>query len=175
MKTIKIIGLLLLLLNFGVVNAQKWKITDDYNIAFANKDVSGVFKDISGSIVFDAASLANAKFNLTLSVSSISTGNGIQNKHAISSEWFNASKFPAITFVSDKVEKTENGYKAIGKLEIKGVSKNVTIPFTFSKKGAKATFVGKFNVDRTDFGVGVKGDEVAETLKITATIHATKN
>jgi polyisoprenoid-binding protein YceI len=133
MKTIKIIGLFLLLLNFGVVNAQKWKITDDYNIAFANKDVSGVFKDISGSIVFDAASLTNAKFNLNISVSSISTGNGIQNKHAISSEWFNASKFPDITFVSDKVEKTENGYKAIGKLEIKGVSKNVTIPFTFSK------------------------------------------
>jgi hypothetical protein len=50
-------------------------------------------------------------------------------------------------------------------------------PFTstFSKKGNKATFVGKFNVDRTDFGVGVKGNEVAETLKITATIHATKN
>jgi polyisoprenoid-binding protein YceI len=175
MKTIKIIGLFIMLLNVGMVNAQKWKISNDYSISFANKDVSGLFKEMSGSIVFDAADLANSKFNLKIQVESISTGNGIQNKHAISNEWFGASKFPDITFVSDKVEKTENGYKAVGKLEMKGVTKTVTIPFTFGKKGNKATFVGKFSVDRTDFGVGEKGNDVAETIKITATIHATKN
>lgn len=59
-------------------------------------------------------------------------------------------------------------------MAIKGVTKSVTIPFTFAKKGNKATFVGKFSVDRTDFGVGVKGNDVEENLKITATIHATK-
>lgn len=175
MKTSYILVLLVVIFNFGALNAQKWKVTENYNIAFANKDVSGVFKNINGSIVFDAESFSNAKFNLTISVASISTGNGIQNKHALSAEWFNVGKFPDIIFVSDKIEKTESGYKAIGKLEIKGISKNITIPFTFSKKGSKAVFVAKFNVDRTDFGVGVKGDEVAENLKITATINAIKN
>ncbi len=175
MKKIKIIGLFLFLLNVGMLNAQKWKISDNYSISFANKDVSGVFKDISGSIVFDGANLSNSKFNLIIRVESISTGNGIQNKHAISSEWFNASKFPDITFVSDKIEKTDTGYKATGKLEIKGVVKTVSIPFSFSKKGNKGTFVAKFNVDRTDFGVGVKGNEVADNIKITATINAIKN
>ncbi len=164
----------LLVFSVSGVWSQQWKITEDHSIAFANKDVSGVFKQFSGSITFDPANISAAKFDLKIQVESINTGNGIQNKHAISSEWFNANKFPDITFVSDKVEKTDNGYKAIGKLAIKGVTKSVTIPFTFAKKGNKATFVGKFSVDRTDFGVGVKGNDVEENLKITATIHATK-
>jgi len=164
----------LLIFSINGIWSQQWKITDDHAISFANKDVSGVFKEISGNINFDSANLGSAKFDLKIKVESISTGNGMQNKHAIGSEWFNASKFPTITFVSDKVVKSDAGYKAIGKLEMRGIEKEITIPFTFSKKGNKATFVGKFSVDRTDFGVGAKGKDVEETLKIVATIRATK-
>jgi polyisoprenoid-binding protein YceI len=164
----------LLIFSINGIWSQQWKITDDHAISFANKDVSGVFKEISGNINFDSANLGSAKFDLKIKVESISTGNGMQNKHAIGSEWFNASKFPTITFVSDKVVKSDVGYKAIGKLEMRGIEKEITIPFTFSKKGNKATFVGKFSVDRTDFGVGAKGKDVEETLKIVATIRATK-
>jgi polyisoprenoid-binding protein YceI len=164
----------LLIFSINGIWSQQWKITDDHAISFANKDVSGVFKEISGNINFDPANLGSAKFDLKIKVESISTGNGMQNKHAIGSEWFNASKFPTITFVSDKVVKSDVGYKAIGKLEMRGIEKEITIPFTFSKKGNKATFVGKFSVDRTDFGVGAKGKDVEETLKIVATIRATK-
>ena len=81
------------------------------------------------------------------------------------SDWF--------LFDSSKIEKTETGYKAIGKIEIHGVKKDITIPFSFVKKGSKGTFVARFSVDRTDFGVGKKGNDVAETLKIVATIPAT--
>jgi hypothetical protein len=56
-----------------------------------------------------------------------------------------------------------------------GVKKDCSVLFTCVKKGNKATFVGKFSVDRTDFGIGKKGDDVAETLKIVATIPATLN
>ncbi len=165
---------LILLFSISGIWSQQWKISDDHTISFANKDVSGVFKEISGNITFDPASLGTAKFDLKIKVESISTGNGMQNKHAIGSEWFNAAKFPAITFVSEKVVKSDAGFKAIGKLEMHGIEKEVTIPFTFSKKGNKATFVGKFSVDRTDYGVGAKGKDVEETLKIVATIRATK-
>jgi len=43
--------------------SQGWKILESHNVAFSNKDVSGTFDDISGTIVFDAANLATAKFN----------------------------------------------------------------------------------------------------------------
>lgn len=103
----------LLVFSVSGVWSQQWKITDDHSIAFANKDVSGVFKQFSGSITFDPANISAAKFDLKIQVESINTGNGIQNKHAISSEWFNANKFPDITFVSDKVEKQTTDTKQL--------------------------------------------------------------
>lgn len=173
MKVLKIIAALFLLFQTGNLQAQNWKVSENHNISFSNKDVSGVFKEMSGNIIFDATKLPTSKFDLKIKVESISTGNGIQNKHAKGDEWFDADKYPTIEFVSTKIEKTDTGYKAIGKLEIHGVKKDFTIPFTFVKKGNKGTFVAKFSVDRTDFGVGKKGNDVAETIKIVATIPAT--
>lgn len=96
------------------------------------------------------------------------------NKHAKGEEWFNADKYPYIEFASSKIEKTSEGYKATGKLQMHGVSKEVTIPFTFSEKGNKGTFVAKFSVDRSDYQIGKKNGGVSETIKISATIPVIK-
>jgi polyisoprenoid-binding protein YceI len=162
------------LLCSSFLTAQQWKIGTDFKIAFSSKEASGIFKELSGTIVFDSEKLTSSKFDLKIPVSSISTGNGMMNSHAKAEEWFNAEKFPNITFTSTKIEKEENGYSITGKLEIKGVKKEVTIPITFAKKGTKGTFVAKFSVNRSDYGIGKKGGDVSETLKITATIPVLK-
>jgi polyisoprenoid-binding protein YceI len=154
--------------------SQGWKILESHNVAFSNKDVSGTFDQISGTIVFDPANLASAKLNFKLKVESINTGNGLQNKHARGDEWFHAEKYPYVEFESTKIEKTESGFKATGKLEMHGVKKEVSIPFTFVKKGNKGTFVAKFNVSRSEYNVGKKGNDVADILKITATLPVQK-
>jgi polyisoprenoid-binding protein YceI len=154
--------------------AQQWKIAENHTIAFSNSDVSGVFKDVSGIINFDSGNLGTSKFTLKIKVESINTGNGLQNKHAKGDEWFNAEKYPEIEFSASKIEKTESGYKAIGILELHGVKKEISVPFTFVKKGAKGTFIAKFKVNRIDYGVGKKGNEVGETINITATIPVLK-
>ena len=133
----KTFSFLLVLLISLTSYSQGWKILESHNVAFSNKDVSGTFDDISGTIVFDPANLTTAKLNFKLKVESINTGNGLQNKHARGDEWFHAEKYPYIEFESTKIEKTEAGFKAIGKLEMHGVKKEVTIPFTFSKKETK--------------------------------------
>mgnify|MGYP002129235732 FL=1 len=153
---------------------QGWKILETHKVAFSNKDVSGTFDDISGTIIFDTENLPASKFNFKLKVESINTGNGLQNKHARGDEWFNAEKYPFIEFNSTKIEKTDTGFKATGKLEMHGVTKEVVIPFTFSKKGNKGTFIAKFSVNRNDFGVGKKNAGVADNIKITATIPVIK-
>ena len=66
MKASKIATLLVLFLTIGTVQAQNWKISENYNIAFSNKDVSGVFKEVSGSIIFDATKLSSSKFDLKI-------------------------------------------------------------------------------------------------------------
>lgn len=153
---------------------QGWKILETHKVAFSNKDVSGTFDDISGTIIFDAENLPASKFNFKLKVESINTGNGLQDKHARGEEWFNAQKYPYVEFNSTKIEKTDTGFKATGKLEMHGVTKEVVIPFTFSKKGNKGTFIAKFSVNRTDYNVGKKGNDVADAIKITATLPVQK-
>lgn len=166
--------LFLLCSSFSVF-AQQYKVAEGYKIAFSNPDVSGTFDELSAStLIFDEAKLASAKLSFKIEVASINTGNGLQNKHARGEEWFNADKYPYIEFNSTKIEKTTEGFKATGKLQMHGVSKEVTIPFTFSKKGNKGTFIAKFSVDRSDYQVGKKNSGVAETIKITATIPVIK-
>ncbi|MEY4351205.1 MAG: hypothetical protein RL078_1272 [Bacteroidota bacterium] len=156
-------------------SAQQYKIAEGFKVAFTNPDVSGNFDELtSTSLVFNEANLAQSKLSFKIKVASINTGNGLQNKHARAEEWFDAEKYPYIEFNSSKIEKTAEGYKATGKLQIKGETKEITIPFTFTKKGSKGTFIAKFSVNRNDFGVGKKNAGVADNIKITATIPVIK-
>ena len=155
--------------------SQAYKLAEGYKIDFSNSDVSGNFKKLSSpSIYFDPSNLEKSQLNFKIEVASINTGNALQNKHACGEEWFNASKFPFIQFNSSKIEKTSQGYKAIGKLQMHGVTKEISIPFTFTKSGAKGTFIANFSVVRTDYQIGKKNGGVAETIKIDASIPVIK-
>lgn len=149
---------------------QSYKIGAKHEVKFDSKDASGIFSELSGEIEFDSNDLSKSKFDLKIGVASINTGNALQNKHAKSDKWFDAEKYPNITFTSNKFEKTDSGYKATGTLEIKGVKKTTTIPFTFKNNA----FNAKFSVDRNDFNIGKPSADVANIIKIDATIPVTK-
>ncbi|MES2798938.1 MAG: YceI family protein [Bacteroidota bacterium] len=153
---------------------DKLKVVEGYSIAFKSKDPSGTFKKMKGDIQFDESDLASCKFDLSFEVSSISTGNGMQNKKALTAEWFDAAKYPQITFVSTKVEKSDNTYYVTGNLKMKGVTKEYKIPVTASKKGTGFTFTGKFKVNRIDFKVGKKSDVVPSYMEINYSMTASK-
>jgi polyisoprenoid-binding protein YceI len=153
---------------------QDFKIADGYSIAFKSKDPSGVFKTMKGTIKFDEADLANSKFDLQFVVSSISTGNGMMNKKAQIEEWFNAAKYPEIKFTSTKVVKSGSDYSVSGKLTIKGISKEKSIPLKATKVGANYTFSGSFTVNRMDFKVGHKSDAVPDVMNISYSIPVLK-
>ncbi len=160
---------------FVTLTAPKdYTFKEGFTIAFKSKDPSGEFKKAKGSIKFDEDDLANSKFDLTIDVNSINTGNSMQNKKAQTSEWFEAEKFPNIKFVSSKVEKSGEGYSITGKLTMKGVTKEKKIPATVSKSGNDLTFSGKFTVNRIDYGVGHKSDAVPDLMNISYSIPVTE-
>lgn len=159
-------GILLISSAFMSVVQTEWKIKDDFSIKFISKDPSGSFKDFKGTIKFDENDLATSKFDLSIAVSSISTGNGMMNKKAQIEEWFNSAKFPEITFVSTKIEKSTTGYSVTGNLKIKGTSKVVKIPVVYTKSGETAKFSGSFNVKRTDYKIGHASEAVPDVMKI---------
>ena len=159
---------------FAFTVVQNWQITDKYSIRFSASDAGGIFKTFTGSIVFDEQGLAASKFDVSVDVASINTGNGLQNKHAKSAEWFDAAKYPVIKYTSKKIVKTGNTYQVTGDLEMHGVKKEMTIPFSFQKSGNSATFTGSFNVNRNDFHIGKPGGDLAETIKVDVSVPVVK-
>jgi polyisoprenoid-binding protein YceI len=174
-KTAFFMAILLLLGGvFAFTQVKTWKIGKDYSVEFSAKGVNGIFKTLSGTVSFDEAKLSESKLVFTIDVSSINTGNGLQNKHALGEEWFNADKYPNIKFTSSSIEKKESGYAAKGKLTVKDVTKDVTIPFTFTKSGSKGKFSASFSIDRATYNVGKAGGDVGSSIKINAVIPVTK-
>lgn len=159
---------------FAFSIANNWAVKSDYSIKFSGEDASGIFKTFTGNIIFDEKNLATAKFSVNIDVNSINTGNGMQNKHAKGDEWFDAAKYPSITFNSSKIAKSATGWQATGTLEMHGVKKEVTIPFAFVPKGNEAVFSGTFNVNRNDYGIGKPASGNAGVIKIDVYVPVTK-
>jgi len=156
---------------FTFFQAQTWKIAEGYSIKFDGGDPSGEFTGLKGTIQFDENNLAASKFDMTVDAASINTGNGMKNTHAKSDIWFDVAKYPNITFTSSSITKTSVGYDAKGTLEIKGVKKDFTMPFTFSND----TFVSNFEVNRLDFGIDDgKHPKMVQNMKVSLTVPVTK-
>jgi len=136
---------------FMTVNEMKTlKMTEAYKVAFTSDNPSGIFKTMTGDIIFDEGDLANSSFNMTVDVNSINTGNGVKNRHAKSDKWFDAENYPVIKYNSTGIIKTSEGYETTGMLEMHGITKEVRIPFTYRNN----IFSGAFKVSRVDFGIG---------------------
>ncbi|MDB3905420.1 YceI family protein [Crocinitomicaceae bacterium] len=174
----KKIGIILVVFFVGLtLKAQETNNIDTYKVAFYSKDATGVFKEMTGKVTnFDVAksdSVLGLQFDLKIKVASINTGNGVQNKHAKSSEWFNAEKFPTINFVSSSVYKTEKGIFAKGKLSIRGVNKDVVIPIEIKSTELKTIYKAQFSVNRMKYRLG-PDNKVSRNIKIIAGVSVKK-
>ena len=152
-----------------------WQITDKYSITFSGGgEVGGLFKTFKGNIVFDEQNPAASAFGLTIDVASVNTGNGLMNTHLKSAEWLDAGKYPVIHFTSKKIVKAGADYQVTGDLEMHGVKKEVTFPFSFRNAGATGTFSGKIFITRSDFHIGKPGGEVDEKINIEIKVPVVK-
>jgi polyisoprenoid-binding protein YceI len=140
---------------FTVIKSQDWKIADTYAVKFTGGDTAGEFKGLKGTISFDPKDLKSSKFSTSIDVATVNTGNGMKNTHAKSATWFDAEKYPTISFTSSAITKTATGYEAAGTLSMHGVDKPIVIPFTFDG----STFKGEFEVARVDYGVNAAQPE----------------
>lgn len=125
-------------------------VSSESKICFSSKNASGTFDAIKGTIEFDEKNLVKSSFDLVINVASIHTGKKMQDKHAKGKDWFDAESYPEIIFRSIEVKKVMDGFEAVGGIEIKGIKKEINIPFKWSGN----SFIGSFDVNRIDFAVG---------------------
>lgn len=159
------------------VQAQtSWQIQEGYSIAFSGKKAEGTFSGLVGNINFDPQQLDLSAFEVSVEVSSIATGNKTKDKHARGKKWFGAETFPRIYFRSNRIQKTSDGYLAQGELEMHGVKKELTLPFTFTLSGDLGLFKGTMAVSRKDFGImgNLFGFMVGETFEVKLSVPVQK-
>ena len=156
---------------FTFFKGQDWTIGSAYSVKFSSSDPSGAFTGLKGSISFDDKDLGASKFDVSVDVASINTGNGMQNTHAKSAQWFDAEKYPVIKFTSSQISKSSAGYEVKGTLDMHGVQKEITIPFTFKDN----TFSGSFQVNRNDFNLNPDNKKAGSDIKVEVKVPVTKS
>ncbi len=131
------------------------------------RTVSGTFSGMKGEIKFDPKSISSSSFEVCIDAASVNTENKKRDDHLRNEDFFEVDRFPTICFRSKEIKKEEEGFRTRGVLTIHGVTREVVIPFSFSK----GELVGQLTIDRNDFGVGdsygsfTVGDEVHIMIK----------
>jgi K(+)-stimulated pyrophosphate-energized sodium pump len=133
----------------------------DFEIRHLLSTSKGNFGDVSGS--FEVGSdIRNSNIDIMIDAASINTRNEKRDKHLRGEDFFHVEKYPTIKFSSSDVEKTAVGYVAHGELSMRGVTREVDLPFTFAgveespyKEGLMVSgFEGVLTIDRNDYDLG---------------------
>ena len=174
----KIFGSLFLFISFWV-NGQNYLPTDDGSkLHFVIKNLGintgGDITGLKGKIIFDAKNAPKCFFDVTAAVKTIDTDNGKRDEHLRKEEYFDAATFPVIHLVSTKVEPGADLKHFIfkGNLTIKNITKPISFPFTAEGKNGGALFVGFFEINRIDFGVGKESFSLSNKIKVTLNAFA---
>ena len=123
-------------------------------------DINGYFKEFETSITTNKEDFSDAVVTFSADVASISTGIDARDKHLVSPDFFNAEKFPKITFKSTAIKGAgKDKYKLTGDLTFNGVTKPVTLDLWYrgtienpmSKKPTSG-FQVTGTIKRSDFG-----------------------
>lgn len=148
--------------------ARSWEIDQEHTNFYFTVDhiyakVRGRFTDFTGTVFFDPDNLKDSKISFEIKVKSVDTGISKRDKHLLSGDFFDASKYPLITFTSTSITKAEGDtYNVKGTLTIKGVSSDLMLPLTYGGKkdhplspGMEvAGFNGHLILDRLAYTVG---------------------
>lgn len=180
-----------LALAFGVVATTTPALADTWNIdakhsqaSFKIKhmtvsNVNGTITGIKGSATYDGKNVQGLSVNADLDVNTINTSESGRDEHLKGPDFFDAAKYPTITFRSKHTaQKPDGHFQLIGDLTMHGVTKEVAMDVegpTAAIKDPKGTeHVGASahtTVKRSDFGIGsapeaMIGNDVGITLDV---------
>jgi polyisoprenoid-binding protein YceI len=145
-------------------NVDPAKSSLEYVVVINGQMVTGKFKAFGASIAFDPADLAQSSAKITIDMTEAKSGDATRDAMLLKPDWFNVLDFPQAVFqTTGFAAKGGNAYEAQGRLTLKGVTKDVALPFTLAIKGDTATMKGETALQRLQFNVGNGKDFLGET------------
>jgi len=160
-----VFGLVLLVLAGKGLGQEKFEIDPTHsNIGFTVRHmvvakVDGGFKEFFGTILYDEKDLKKSSVNVTIKAASINTQNERRDNHLRGEDFFNTVQDSLITFVSKKIEKRGEGWVAVGDLTIRGITKEIVLPFKIlgrmkdPRGNARLGLEATTSIDRFDYNV----------------------
>lgn len=166
--------------------AKQWKVVPgESSIVFEARQMAapfeGRFGNFAADIRFDPSALDQSAVTAVIDPSSVDTKSKERNENLARPEWFDFARFPTARFVSKKFRQLRADpyeFEVDGTLTIKGVSKDITLPFTFDELTPhSARMRGEITLNRLDFNLGAEGDWADSTVaghdvKVTIRISA---
>ena len=137
-----------------VIEAATSEVAFDF--VLEGKPDGGVFRAFAGEGTFDPARPGEARLSITIESGSVDFGSAVVNAFATSAEGFDSRTHPDIVYRLTALAPTGgDGYLAQGNVTIKGRTEALSTPITLSITDQAARAEGRFEVDRTRFGLGV--------------------
>ncbi|ANE49201.1 polyisoprenoid-binding protein [Flavisolibacter tropicus] len=166
-KLTVVLSAFILLSAFTVLN-NVWKNDAPHSqLGFTVKhlgisDVSGTFNDFEVTVNSAKSDFSDAVIELTAKTNSIDTRVEARNNHLKSADFFDAAKYPTLTFKSTSLKKAgKNKYKLLGNLTLHGITKPVTMDLEYKgtvenpmSKKQTAGFQVTGVIKRSDFNLG---------------------
>jgi len=172
------------------VAAAEWTLdkahsTVQFSVKHIFSTVFGQFPDFDGTLIFDPDHPDQGRFDFTVRVASVDTGNTKRDSHLRSGDFFSEDKFPVMRFVSSGImPQGKDKFLVTGTMTIKDTAVAMEIPFVFhgimpspfNKSQQVAGFDCKFPIDRLAFGVGngsfYKRGLVDKTVQVRISVEA---
>ncbi len=151
-------------LELGPVRADK------SGISFISRQmgmpIEGRFERFNANIAFDPEHPEKGRAVVEIEMASIDAGNPDSNEEVRTPGWFDVERFKVAKFEAAAFKSAGAGYEAAGALTIKGVTKQVVVPFAVKPGDGVSILEGSVPISRKEYGVGtaewaeIVGDEV---------------
>ncbi len=133
-----------------------------------------------GTLVYDEANPAKSSVEVTMPLANLDTHVSALDEHLKKPDFFDAEKYPVVTFKSTRVEPLGgNKFKVTGDLTVHGVTKPVVLDATLNKAGMQPMlkvpavgFDATGTLRRSDFGVGAYVPNVSDEVQLRITTEA---
>ena len=148
-----------------------------FTATWSENAIEGRFKTWTADILFSPEALDRSKLTVAVDVGSADTGDAQRDQSLPSGDFFDTAEHPKATFTAAKFRKTGEGkFVADGTLDLRGVKKPLSLPFSLKIDGDTATASGVTTLDRTTFGVGqgewASTDQIAAKVKVSFRLTA---
>ena len=147
--------------------------------------VRGRFSDFEGTIDLDQAAPEQSSVRFEIRAGSIDTNEPSRDKHLRSGDFFAVDQYPSIRFESTGlVKKGEDLFDVTGRLTMRGVTREITVPVTYLGKAKdpcgneRLAFEAEYTLNRKDYGLNwnaaleTGGFLVGDDVKIGLSVQA---